>query len=103
MTIFLCAESAGYLKSALDNYATEDQQGNVLIVQTVTAKIATLVSNVFDVYADLRPTSRLVEGLELSGIDVVRGTIVLAGASAILFALAIYIFRRRELALYSGQ
>ncbi|MEI7657613.1 MAG: hypothetical protein WCK33_06055 [Phycisphaerae bacterium] len=103
MTIFLCAESAGYLKSALDNYATEDQQGNVLIVQTVTAKIATLVSNVFDVYADLRPTSRLVEGLELSGVDVVRGTLVLIGASAMLFALAIYIFRRRELALYSGQ
>jgi hypothetical protein len=103
MTIFLCAESAGYLKSALDNYATQDQQGNVLIVQTVTAAIATMVSSVFDVYADLRPTSRLVEGLELSGLDVLRGTIVLAGASAMLFALAIHIFRRRELALYSGQ
>jgi hypothetical protein len=31
------------------------------------------------------------------------GTLVLAAASAMLFALAIYIFRRRELALYSGQ
>jgi hypothetical protein len=103
MTLFLAAEGAGFVRGALDNYATEDQKGNMMIVQTVTSKIATVVSQVFRVYADLRPTSRLVEGLELSALDVASGGVVLLGSSALLYVLAVYIFRRRELAIYSGN
>lgn len=103
MTLFVSAEAAGFVRSALDNYATEDQKGNILILQTVTSKIAGVVSQVFGVYADLRPTARLVEGLELSGTDLATGGLVLAGTSAILFMLSVYIFRRRELAIYSGN
>ncbi|MCX5690638.1 MAG: hypothetical protein NTV94_12805, partial [Planctomycetota bacterium] len=102
MTLFVSAEAAGFVRSALDNYAT-DTKGNILILQTVTSKIAGVVSQVFGVYADLRPTARLVEGLELSGTDLATGGLVLAGTSAILFMLAVYIFRRRELAIYSGN
>ena len=103
MTLFLAAEGAGFVQGALENYVTEDEKGNILVVQTITAKIATVVSAIFKGYADLRPTARLVEGLQLSGLDVAQGSIVLAASSGILFAVAVYIFRKRELALYSGQ
>ncbi len=103
MAAFLAAEGAGFVNSALENYWTEDEKGNVLIVNTITAKIATVVGAVFKVYADLRPTSRLVEGIELSLGDVLAGTVVLLGITGILYAVAVFIFRKRELAVYSGN
>lgn len=103
MATFLAAEGAGFVNSALENYWTEDEKGNILIINTITAKIAGVVGAIFKVYADLRPTARLVEGLELSMRDVLAGSTVLLSTTAILFAVAVFIFRRRELAVYSGN
>ncbi len=103
MTLFLAAEGAGFVSGALENYSTEDRDGKMMILPTITAKIATVVSETFRVYADLRPTGRLVDGIELGLGDVFAGTFVLGAASAILYVVAVYIFRRRELAIYSGQ
>lgn len=101
--VFLAAEGAGFLKSALENFATEDQQGKVLIFNTITAKITEAVATVFGVYAELRPTTRLVDGIRLSWGQMAMGLLVLSIASLILFLVAVVIFRRRELATYSGQ
>lgn len=102
-TVFLAAEGAGFITSALENYSTEDNDGKILLLNTIAANIAGVVAQIFRVYSDLRPTARLVEGLELSMLQLMGGTIVLVGASAILFAMAVYIFRQRELAIYSGN
>jgi ABC-type transport system involved in multi-copper enzyme maturation permease subunit len=102
-TIFLAAEGSGFIAAALENYATEDREGNTLWLPTVIAKVAETVSGTFRVYADLRPTSRIVEGLLLSWSDMFLGVLVLTIASLILFAAATLIFQRRELATYSGH
>lgn len=100
---FLSAEGATFIASALENYATEDRDGKTLWLPTVIARIADVVSSLFRVYADLRPSARIVEGLALSWSEMAGGVIVLAAATGILFAIAVFIFRRRELATYSGQ
>ncbi len=102
-TTFLAAEGAGFVHQSLEGYATEDRQGNTLLLPTIIATVAEYISLTFKVYSDLRPTDRLVEGLRLSWVQMAGGTGVLAAASAALFALASFIFRRRELATYSGH
>ncbi len=101
--VFLAAEGATFISNALENYSTEDHDGKTLILQTVVAKIAEVVSGAFRVYSDLRPTARIVDGLALSWMEMAGGIIVLSGATLVLFAGAVYIFRRRELATYSGH
>ena len=101
--IFLAAEGAGFVSGALENYMTEDSEGKTLVLNTVVAHIAGVVATTFKIYADLRPTGRLVEGLELSLLDVASGAIVLAAATGVLYMIAVYVFRRRELAIYSGN
>ena len=65
--------------------------------------VAQAVSSLFSVYADLRPTGRLVDGRLLSWADAARGVSVLAIASTILYFAGVWVFRRRELAIYSGH
>ena len=101
--VFLMAESSGFLKAALENYSTIDQQGKTMILQTVAAWIATGVQRIFAIYADLKPTTRLVDGRLLSFGTTAGGIAVLGVWTAILYGAAVAIFRKRELATYSGQ
>lgn len=101
---FLAAESAGFLKSALENWQTQDEKTNeILIVRWGIEKVAQSVSWLFSTYHDLRPTQRLLDGLLLSWGEVAWGTLVLAVWSVVLFFGASFIFARRELATYSGH
>lgn len=103
LTVFLAAEGAGFIATSLESFRIQDQQGNLLILNWVTAHISEVISGLFGVYADLKPTTRLVEGRLLSWGDVGLGVLVLGAVSAAMFALACLIFRRRELAMYSGH
>lgn len=100
---FFAAESSMYLTRALDNFATADREGKILILNTIIANIAGVVAGVFRTYGQLNPTKRLVEGVLLSWGDVAQGTAVLGLWTLIFFAIGAYIFRRRELAMYSGH
>jgi uncharacterized BrkB/YihY/UPF0761 family membrane protein len=102
-TTFVAAEGAGFVQNSLEYYATEDREGKVLLVNTAISWVANAVSSTFKIYADLRPTDRLVEGLRLSWSQVTVGTVVLLIATLVLYLVATLIFRRRELATYSGQ
>jgi len=102
-TTFLAAEGAGFIHQSLESYATEDREGNMLLVPTIIAKVAEGVSTMFKVYSDLKPTTRLVEGLRLSWGQMGGGVAVLGLATAVLYGLAAAIFRKRELATYSGH
>lgn len=103
LTVFFSAEGATFLKESLDSFATETQDGKTLYFQTLVSHIAGVISDIFTVYAQLEPTTRLVEGLRLSWGEVALGTLVLSVWTLILFAMGTLIFRRRELATYSGQ
>lgn len=101
--VFFAAEGAKYLSASLETFSTEDREGKVLVFNTIVAYIAQVVSQLFRVYADLKPTTRLAEGIKLSFGDVALGTGVLALWTLVLFLFAVLIFRRRELAVYSGH
>lgn len=100
---FLMAESAGFLNTALESYWTEDREGKVRVFPTIAAAIANVVKSLFAIYAGLKPTTRLVDG-ELLSYGRMAGAIAVLGAwTMVLYCAAVVIFRRRELATYSGQ
>ncbi|QOJ00106.1 MAG: hypothetical protein HRU70_06235 [Phycisphaeraceae bacterium] len=101
--VFLSAESSGYLAKSLETYDDMDHEGNVVWAKWVAVRIAEGVTWLFQVYADLRPTQRLVDGILLSWGHVAFGLVVLAAASGVIYWIAGSIFKRRELAMYSGQ
>ncbi len=102
--IFLIAETAGFLRSSLENYATTDQQTNeVLYHRLIIVAIAEPIAWLFQGYAGLTPVDNLVKG-RLLGWDVVGvGCLVLGAITLLLFVVAVVVFKRRELATYSGQ
>lgn len=101
--VFLAAEGATSVLTSIDYYQTEDREGNTLIFQTAIAKVAEVISRTFKIYSDLDPTKRLVEGLRLSWSQMMVAVAVLTLATAMLLGAAVLIFRRRELATYSGN
>jgi hypothetical protein len=101
--VFFAAEGASSVLTAVEYYRTEDQEGNMLWFPTMIAKVATWVSRPFKVYSDLDPPKRLVEGLRLSWAQMATGVAVLTAATGLMFVVAVLIFRRRELATYSGH
>ncbi len=100
---FVTAEGASFLTKALEYYNTADEHGNIDIFAVVVHAISSVVAGIFRLYSDLKPTEKLVDGLRLPWSDVAIGTVVLAGATAALYAIAVFTLRKRELAVYSGQ
>lgn len=100
---FIQAEGASYLSKALEYYATTDEHGNVSIVATIIHAISSVVASMFQVYSELKPTEKLVEGLRLPWSEVAMGVTVLGGATLLLYAVAVFTLKKRELAVYSGQ
>lgn len=101
--VFIVAEGAGFLSQALDSYSPTEVGGGVVWYRVVVLWIAEPIAALFKFYADLRPTERLVEGRLVSWFDVGRACMLLGALSAVIYATGTAIFRRRELATYSGQ
>lgn len=103
IAIFLAAEGTSYMSTALDSYRLADNRGNDIIYRQIAFHIATGITQIFRVYSELKPTEKLVEGRLMSFRDMATGLAVVGGLTAILYLIAVQIFRRRELATYSGQ
>lgn len=101
--VFLAAESSGYLRTSLDSFATSDMKGNVQFFSVIAAWVTKVVAGAFSLYGDLRPTKRLVQGELIPVSSVLLGGLFITAASGALYVAAVAIFRRRELATYSGR
>lgn len=101
--ILLLAESAGFLRESLEWYSSRTPQGEVVYYKVIIRAIAVPVAYAFQFYASLRPTVNLVDGRLVPWMTVVQAVAVLGGLTAVLFVAGAAIFRRRELAIYSGQ
>lgn len=101
--VFIVAESAGFLSTSLEYFSPTDVKGNIEIWKVLVRWIAVPVATTFKVYADLRPTANLVDGRLLPWDVLIKSVLVLGTLTAILYAAAVGIFRKRELATYSGQ
>lgn len=103
LTVFFAAEGSSFLKAALENYWTQDKEGNTLYLNTVISFVAEGVARAFVVYGDLRPAGKLVEGVRLPWSEVFTGALATVLWTLALFAGGTFALRRRELAIYSGQ
>ncbi len=101
--VFFMAEGAGFISSSLQVYSVKGNDGDISMIKVAVASVSHAVSAMFSVYSDLRPTARLVDGRLLGWGDAARGVSVLGIASAILYLASVWIFGRRELAIYSGH
>lgn len=106
---FFAAQSAGFLATSVEYYMSAPDKGFGRVIQVVVGPIAQSVAWLFSTYSNLRPEARLIEG-ELvpwvgttSDPGVVLGVALLGVWTLLLFFLGTYIFRKRELALYSGR
>jgi hypothetical protein len=102
-TVFLSAEGASFILGALEVYQTEGDKGEMLLIPTIISYVADSVASTFKIYADLQPVPRLVGGLLLSWGSVVMGAAVLMLMTTVLYVASVIVFKRRELATYSGQ
>jgi hypothetical protein len=102
-TVFLSAEGASFILGALEVYQTEGDKGEMLLIPTIISHIADSVATTFKIYSDLKPVPRLVGGLLLSWGSVFMGTAVLMLMTTVLYFTSVIVFKRRELATYSGQ
>lgn len=100
---FLVAESAGYLANSLEYFSATDAKGNTEIWKVFIRLIAVPISWIFGGYGRLDPTGSLVEGRMVGWETVLQALLALGLFTAILYAIAVQIFRGRELATYSGQ
>ena len=102
--IFLMAESSGFLAAALETFSYQQDGGDGILPHKFVAYwVSKPVAEVFTIYDSLNPARSLVDGVLITPASVATGTIALAVATTLLFIAAVVIFRRRELATYSGQ
>jgi ABC-type transport system involved in multi-copper enzyme maturation permease subunit len=101
---FIAGEGAGFLSASLDSFEALDPMTNTIAWWKVPVRaLGLVVAWMFGNYSELQPTSRLVDGRLLSWGAVSYGTVVLVGWVAVLYGIAGSIFRKRELATYSGH
>ncbi len=101
---FLAGEGAGFLSTALDSFDALDPVTNKIDWWKVPVRALGLaVAWMFGTYSELKPTVKLVDGRLLGWGTVSYGTLVLCAWVGALFAIASTVFRRRELATYSGH
>ncbi|MEO1130569.1 MAG: hypothetical protein AAFX05_12810, partial [Planctomycetota bacterium] len=101
--ILFMAESAGFLWNALEYYSAKDQQGNVNPFAVLVRLVAIPISWTFRTYAELKPTAHLVDGRLLSWSSVTTALAILGAWTIGVLGIGLAIFRRRELAMYSGN
>src|SRR5690606_23875659 len=100
---FLIAESSGYLLQSLEYYNTTDRENNIILHKLLVKVIAQPISMAFRFYSDLKLTSNLVEGRLVGWLTVLRAGFLFGILCLLLYLIGVIIFRRRELATYSGN
>jgi hypothetical protein len=100
--VFFIAETAGFLSESL-NYYDAEIKGQIVIHRFIIRMIALPIAWVFKHYAELRPTENLVDGRLVPWRMVMVAGLLLGLVTAMLYAAGTAIFRRRELATYSGH
>jgi len=102
ITVFLIGESAGFVQSALPGWAM-DSESVVGVIRTGIFHFANGVSKFFSAYHELKPTQRIADGRVLGWAQVSSGVLAMISATGVFYLISVYIFRRRQLAIYSGQ
>jgi hypothetical protein len=101
--ILFAAETSGFLAGALDVYGPTTTDGEVSPFRVAIRAIATPIAGIFTGYRSLDAVDRLVDGRLLSWSEFVAAGAAIIAFTAAALAAAAAIFKRRELATYSGH
>ena len=103
-TIFAAGSLAPYLATSIDQYRIRTDSGFLKAVESVIRGIASGTEFSVRAFGEARASGPLVEGRLVSWEVVVR-TFALIGIawSGVLLVVGSFVFRRKELAIYSGQ
>ncbi len=101
--VFLIAESAGYLSASLEYFSTLDDDRNVVFYKAIARAISVPIATMFQFYVEIRPTTNLIDGQVVPTSRVLAAFGTLGTISSVLYGMGVLIFRRRELATYSGH
>ena len=96
------AESASFLSSSLEYYSVKDLEGDIVWTKVLVRAVSLPIAWTFEVYADLRPTERLVDGRLISWGSLAKAIGVIGAWTLAALFVGLAIFRKRELATYSG-
>jgi len=102
MGVLFVAEASGYLVESLDWYVADTKEG-FDYVAFISRLIAVPVSYAFAWYGDLDLAGSLADGRLIGWAPTLRGAGLLLLASIFILGVGWAIFRKRELALYSGK
>lgn len=103
MTTFFVAEGTPFLIRALETFPTTDLAGKTIYPNLVIKSIGDVIAWLGGPYGDLRPTQRLVDGEMLSWGGFLTGVAILGLVTCVMYAAGVSIFRKRDLAIYSGH
>lgn len=94
---------SGYLTLAVRDHATMTREGELLPINFVAELITLPVMWAFSPFADVKPIERLADGRLISWGDLTGAMIAIGTVSVVLLSIGVVVFRKRELALYSGH
>lgn len=102
--VFLAAEAGPFLAQSIGTYRIYEDDGSVDWVKQGIRSIAVGTEWVLRAFGQTRPNPALVEGRVVTWGEVFRSFAVIGlGWSAAVLLVAMLVFRRKELAVYSGQ
>lgn len=103
MGVFLAGEGANFIAQSLEVFGTTNREGQVVWAKVVVHAVASAVSAAFSGWARLAPVASVVEGRLIGLTSVASALFAVVGPGALIYAAGVAVFRRRELAIYSGH
>ena len=103
-TVLAAGSTGSFLATSIDEYYYRTDSVGVKVFETIVKAIATATEFTLRSFSDAQANGPVVEGRYVSWIDVGRTFILIGVAwSGVLLAAGLAMFRRKELAIYSGQ
>ena len=103
-TVLAAGSTGSFLATSIDEYYYRTDSVGVKVFETIVKSIATATEFTLRSFSEAQANGPVVEGRFVSWIDVGRTFILIGVAwSGALLALGLAVFRRKELAIYSGQ
>lgn len=101
--MFFLTEGAGFIAKSVEFYLSGPDKGFARVVQIAVTPIAQSIRFTFGGYGKLSPLGDFVEGLMISWSAVGFSVFLLGVWSVVLLVGGVLVFRKRELAMYSGK
>jgi len=102
--VLFAAQTASYLWESIDIFVgMQQKQGGSQIFTLLVQAVATPIAWAFSTYSELQPARNLIDGRLLGWGAMARSVLILGLWTVAVLTGGWAVFRRRELALYSGH